>query len=523
MTTFTGCSVRYSLREFPNLINTVILQFRQLVGNQDAVDYYIITQEPTGTNRREIKFSSRKVANFDPYVRWINNRYFIISTGTRFGRKQQECRDKDIDWSQELEIQHDIYRVPEYDFIGNESMISNWVPEHLTSIPDLYPGYSDTIYTYGSSLGYEIISPTRTRRSAYETKPADGEGASSVDNPKVLDPQFCRIHSYWVWTTNKPYSRKLQDELHATYAIPDDPTLQAYKVFKFTPENPKNPDYADKDAVDAEKAANPGEKLMRIQNYLTPKSRPYHEAMTALLGNMLASAKLHGFVFGGYILGLIEHHAAYQTDPTGTEYNPPNDVDVWFSGGENPDGRGCYSRTGIELYVLRNITDYLVASGRKYEYLHDADAEHLRLYGVAKLMVDETYRFDLVCNVNNSCKFDSLADFSATNLYYKLGYGNIRSDGELKLRTECGGFNLEQVLGHIRERELYPVVEFKKLGRFVRYQQEYDWYQKKFASREQKMFEKGYSYPSGVVSLSDQYIPGMAEKLVKIKESQDYN
>ena len=79
------------------------------------------------------------------------------------------------------------------------------------------------------------------------------------------------------------------------------------------------------------------------------------------------------------------------------------------------------------------------------------------------------------------------------------------------------------MLGHIRERELYPVVEFKKLGRFVRYQQEYDWYQKKFASREQKMFEKGYSYPSGVVSLSDQYIPGMAEKLVKIKESQDYN
>jgi hypothetical protein len=514
MTTYTTnniSSAGYIVREFPNTINTVILQFRTPVDNHDAVDYYIITQEPIGTNRRETKFASRKFANFDPYVRWIDSRYFIISTGTRFGRKQQVCRDEDINWSQDLEFQHDIYRMPEYELISGGG--NSKVPEHLTSIPDLYPGYSDTIYTYGSSLSYEIIPPEgRTRRSAYDVKPADGEGASSVDKPMVLDPQFCRIHSYWVRTTDKPYSRKLQDELHATYAIKGDRCSNACKVFKFTPENPRNPDYCDQEAVDDEKAANPVKSLVRVQDYLTPKSRPYHEAMTALLGNMLASAKLHGFVFGGYILGLIEHHAAYQADPVGTEYRPPNDVDVWFSGGETPDGRGCYSRNGIEGFVLRNIIDYLVASGRKYQYLHDADAEHLRLYGVAKLLIDDTYRFDLVCNVNNGCKFDSLADFSATNLYYKLG-----GDGQFKLRTECGGFNLEQVLGHIRAKELHPVVEFQKLGRFVHGQYEYDWYQKKFTSREQKMLAKGYSYPSGVVSLSSQYVPGMAEKLAKIK------
>ena len=385
----------------------------------------------------------------------------------------------------------------------------------------MYPGYSDITYTYdSSSLGYEIIPPERRSRGS-DWSPDDGEGASTVDKPKVLDPQFCRVHSYRVRTTDKPYSRKLQDELHATYTVRDNPRSQSSKVFKFTPENPDNPYYEDQEAVEAAEAANPEKSPARVQDYLTPKSRPYHEAMTALLGNMLPSAKLHGFLFGGYILGLIEHHAAYQANPDTAEYRPPNDVDVWFSGGETPDGRGCYSRNGIEWYVLKNIGAYLMASGRKYKYLHDADADHLRLYGVAKLLVDDTYRFDLVCNINNSCKFDSLADFSVTNLYYKLGYGNISGDGQLKLRTECGGFTMEQVLGHIRARQLHPVVEFQKLGRFVRDQYEYAWYQKKLASREQKMLDKGYSYPSGVVSLGEQYDPGMAEKMAKIKASQE--
>ncbi len=114
--------------------------------------------------------------------------------------------------------------MPKYDLIGS----GDWRPEHLTSIPDLYPGYSDTTYTYGETLGYEIIPPERRSRGS-DWSPDDGKGASTVDKPKVLDPQFCRIHRYWVRTTDKPYSRKLQDELHATYAIRDDPRSQACK------------------------------------------------------------------------------------------------------------------------------------------------------------------------------------------------------------------------------------------------------------------------------------------------------
>lgn len=515
MTTTTINS--YFVKEFPNTINTAILQFRTPVGKPDSVDYYIITQEPTGANRRETKFDSRKVNDFNPFVRWIDSRYFIVSTGSRFGPEPAECCSRDINWSPDLVIQHDIYRVPEDGYFGGGSCPC--VPEHLTSIPDLYPGYSDTTYTYGDSLGYEIIppSPNKYRRTQFEP-PSEGEGASTTDKPKVLDPSFCRIHSYWINTTDKPFSRKLQDEVHATYAIRGDSRSQSCKVYKFTPENPENPDYKDQDTVDA---ANAGKVPSRIQDYLTPKSRPYHEAMTALLGNMLASAKLHGFVFGGYILGLLEHHMAYQANPDAAEYRPPNDVDVWFSGSETPTGKGCYSRNGLELYVLKNIGKYLSASGRKYRYLHDQENEHIRLYGVAKLLVDNTYRFDLVCNVNNGCKFDSLADFSATNLYYKLGYGSVVGDGQLQLRTECGGFNLEQVLGHIRARELHPVVEFQKLGKFVRDKYEYEWYQKKFMSREQKMLDKGYSYPDGVVSLTGQYVPEMAEKLARILKDNE--
>jgi hypothetical protein len=289
------------------------------------------------------------------------------------------------------------------------------------------------------------------------------------------------------------------------------------KEYKFTPEDPENPEYKDMEEL---KKLHPGKEMIwpldaenKIQNYLTPKSRLYHEDMTALVSNLIASANLHGFIFGGYVLGLIEHYHAYKADPA-TEYRPPNDVDIWMSGKPNP-AESVFSRNGLEWYVMPNITSYLQISGRKYQHLHDRENEHTTRYGVAKLLIDDTYRFDLVCNINNGCRFNTLADFSATNLYYKVG-----GTGELKLRTACGGFTLEQVLGHIRNHELHPVMEFRELYKYVGDQREYDWYQTKFQTREQKMLDHGYKYPEGVVPLTEQYVPAMAECLAKIRERE---
>ena len=35
------------------------------------------------------------------------------------------------------------------------------------------------------------------------------------------------------------------------------------------------------------------------------------------------------------------------------------------------------------------------------------------------------------------------------------------------------------------------------------------------------MLDKGYSYPDGVISLTEQYVPGMADKLDKILKDNE--
>ena len=452
-------------KEFANKIKTASIQIRLMGNHQDGTrqeDYYLVLNEPSGANHQEIKFGGKPSAS--SCVWWIDECYFIVSTGSRFGGNPRECKSDDINWDTTLDIKHDIYRIPD-----KYLAVPIQEPQHLTSIPDLY----------------------------------DGESFRPFETTPVLDLGFCRIYSNWVG--DKPISRKIEDRLHATYSIKGNPSSSMGKDYRFTPEDPEEPD---REAV---RAATAGKLLTNIRDYLTPKSRPYHEAMTAMVTNILSAANLHGFIFGGYVLGLLEHHAAYQSDPA-AEYQPPNDVDVWMSGKPTP-GESVFSRNGIEWYVLKNIAKFLQVSGRKYKYFHDKQNEHITRYGVAKLLIDETYRFDLVCNINNGCKFDSLADFSVTNLYYKVG-----GDGELRLRTACGGFTLEQVLGHIRARELWPIIEFQRLFKFVGDQHEYDWYQTKFQTREQKMRDRGYSYPEGVVPLTEQYIPAMADCLAEIQE-----
>jgi hypothetical protein len=459
----------FSARQFVNKIKTASIQIR-ITTNPDGTqqkDYYLVLREPSGANFQEIKFSSKPSAT--SCVHWIDERYFIVSTGSRFGDNPLECKSADINWDPTMEIKHDIYRIPE-----KYLAVPIQEPEHLTSIPDLY----------------------------------DGESYRPFETTPVLDMSFCRIHSYWVYTDDKPISRKLQDELHATYSIKGHPSRSMCEKYKFAPEDPEEPDYKDLAAVEAAMA---GKSPTNIRDYLTPKSRPYYEAMTALVTNLLSVANLHGFIFGGYVLGLLEHHAAYQADPANSEYLPPNDVDIWMSDKPTP-ADSVFSRNGLDWYVMPNITSYLQVSGRKYQHVHDKVNDHTTRYGVAKLLIDETYRFDLVCNINNGCKFDSLSDFSATNLYYKVG-----GTGELNLRTACGGFTLEQVLGHIRMRELRPIIEFPRLFKFVGDQTEYDWYQTKFQTREQKMRDRGYSYPEGVVPLTEQYIPAMADCLAEIR------
>lgn len=459
-------------KEFANKIKTASIQIR-MIKNQDGTqqeDYYLVIHEPSGANRQEIKFGGKPSAN--SCVWWINERYFIVSTGSRFVANPLECKSANINWDPNLEVKHDIYRISQ-----KYLAVPIQEPEHLTSIPDLY----------------------------------DGDSYRPFVTTPVLDLRFCRIHAYWVNTDDKPISRKIQDELHATYSIKGNPSSSMCSKHKFAPEDPEEPDYKDLAVVETAMA---GKSPTNIRDYLTPKSRPYHEAMTALVTNLLSAANLHGFIFGGYVLGLLEHYHAYKADPVSAEYRPPNDVDIWMSGKANP-AESVFSRSGIEGYLLKNITKFLQVSGRKYRFLHDKENEHTTRYGVAKLLIDETYRFDLVCNINNGCKFDSLADFSVTNLYYKVG-----GDGELQLRTACGGFTLEQVLGHIRTRELYPIIEFQRLFKFVGDQHEYDWYQSKFQTREQKMHDRGYNYPEGVVPLTVQYVSAMIDCLDEIRERE---
>jgi len=249
-----------------------------------------------------------------------------------------------------------------------------------------------------------------------------------------------------------------------------------------------------------------------IQDYLTPKSRPYFEYINKLLIRILTAGNIKlnksAAVFGGYVLNLVEHAFAYRADPHGATYTPPKDMDVWLCY-DSSQGPTEFSKTKMQNLFERNIIPYLKESGHTTTW--ETLQKHRLNYGVHNLVVDGEYRFDFNGNVYGSSSFGDLGDFTVNTLFYDVHTGKM----SMRIASE---YTLRDIISdHIRNRKLVPMLRCDRLQRIIRTEVDYDWYFSKMQDRERKTLAKGYKYPVGLTSLPDTFTTSMMEHLAMLR------
>lgn len=240
-----------------------------------------------------------------------------------------------------------------------------------------------------------------------------------------------------------------------------------------------------------------------IRFYLTPKSTPFFEKMQLLSRRVLNSGGVTGAVFGGAVLSLIQHKFEYDQNPQVT-FVPPKDIDIWMNYDKNDYGGGRFSRNSLERMFQRNIIPYLDENG--YNHSWETVRTHGNNYGIKRLQID-SFEFDLCANVNNSCYFNELGDFTVTSLYFDVNSGIIG------VRIP-NSYNVETIIEHIKQKKLKPFMNYPRLAQLIKRSGEYDIYLRRSTEREKKMLGKGFTYDDDTIPLTKEFVMMLPEQEV---------
>jgi hypothetical protein len=213
------------------------------------------------------------------------------------------------------------------------------------------------------------------------------------------------------------------------------------------------------------------------------------------------SGGVTGAVFGGAVLSLIQHKFDYDRTNGMSAFIPPKDIDIWMNYDKNSYA-GRFSRNSLNRMFQRNIVPYLDENG--YGHSWDEVRTHGNNYGVRRFKINE-FQFDLCANVNNSCHFNQLGDFTVTSLYFDV------ETGEIGVRIP-GSHTVETILEDIKAKRLVPFMNYPKLAELIRRSGDYDVYYRRSLEREKKMQEKGFSYDEGTVPLSTEFTTMLPQK-----------
>lgn len=253
----------------------------------------------------------------------------------------------------------------------------------------------------------------------------------------------------------------------------------------------------------------PDQSGSNIQDYLTPKSRPYFEYVNKLLKQMLIAGNIRdrdnksAAVFGGYVLNLIEHAFAYRADPLQTTYTPPKDIDVWLRY-DSCQGSTEFNLTQMQRIFKQNIIPFLEESGHITSW--DTLKPHQLNYSVHNLVVDGEYRFDFSGNTFGSASFSNIVDFTVNSLFYDVHTGKIG----MRLTTE---YTLRDIISdHIRNRKLVPMLRCDKIRSIIRNTDDFRWYCDKLKAREHNTQAKSYKYPTGLPDILTEFVDGMVKQ-----------
>ncbi len=154
-----------------------------------------------------------------------------------------------------------------------------------------------------------------------------------------------------------------------------------------------------------------------MEQYLTPKSKPYFDKISAIVKNISNVLKSDIFIFGGCVRDLIQHYFEYITDNE-VEFIEPKDVDIWVSDDHSMRSwdiamKNLYKRKD-EIAPESNFT-FMGGAGGGTPF---SDRE---VYSLVKIIIDNI-NFDMTTNVNDWSVYNDLSDFTVNNLSIDMNH-----------------------------------------------------------------------------------------------------
>ena len=224
-----------------------------------------------------------------------------------------------------------------------------------------------------------------------------------------------------------------------------------------------------------------------MEQYLTPKSKPYFDKINLIVKNISKIIESDIFIYGGFVRDLIRHYFEYNSDNM-TDFIEPKDVDIWVASKHSLrswdyDVRNLYKRKD-EL----NITLMGGAGG-------GAPFSDREVYSLVKIIIDNI-NFDMNTNINDWSVYNDLSDFTVNNL-------SIDMNNNITQRTNTK-YTVEEVITHIKDKSLICCVNHEKLHRYIHFFcDETKRYKLALMTRLEKMENKGYKivYLSSIFSV----------------------
>lgn len=219
-----------------------------------------------------------------------------------------------------------------------------------------------------------------------------------------------------------------------------------------------------------------------VVSYLTDKSMPHFEKVMDIVNEI--KTVIHPSycisIYGGFLRDIISSYF----DPS-FSFNL-KDVDIWISPESCHFSLHSWRRFTYKLFTELSL-GHTLTGGHIFENYHINGAD----YCMCRIGIDGMM-FDMSTEINDTKKFEDVADFSVNNLYFT-------TDGKIGVRsTACCSFPIATIIEHIRNKKLHNVVDHSVTNKWC-YNDSCSsaasctCYETSFARRKAKMMDYGFT------------------------------
>lgn len=181
-----------------------------------------------------------------------------------------------------------------------------------------------------------------------------------------------------------------------------------------------------------------------ISDYITEKSKEYHEKVKEIIKRVQKLTDMDAFVFGGYPRDIIRHYYDHQKD-SDVSFAPPVDIDIYLRSRHMKDRGNSYSTWRV---IMRYLTSQKDVTVLKRPSLED-DGNDSEKYTLYKCIINDI-TVDICTMINFHASFDTIMDFDINAIYFT-------NNGQMGLRKPVEDKDINDVISNIEKGMMVPI------------------------------------------------------------------